>query len=275
MKLRIRRVLQVAWAFFLRDLKIEYSYKLGFVLQVFALFPPMFTFFFLSTAIEASSMPLLSSYGGDYFSFVLVGMALQSYMGLSLTSFSRRIRDAQLKGTLELIFSTPISPSLFLFSSFLFDFALNSLRVFLIFASSAVLLDVSLCWEQVMALALCYLLAMASFTSIGIMSASFVLIFKRGDPLAWLLGTSSSLFAGVYYPVAVLPSGLQWLAQALPSTHAIELMRQLLINNASTAELWPQLAALVGWTAISMPCALAVFKRALRRAREDSSLAHY
>ena len=39
---------------------------------------------------------------------------------------------------------------------------------------------------------------------IGILSASFAMVFKRGDPFGILLGTGSALFSGVFFPTQML-----------------------------------------------------------------------
>jgi len=56
--------------------------------------------------------------GGDYFSFVLIGIAFSDYLGVGLGSFAGTIREGQMLGTLEAMLVTPTRVhSIILFSS--------------------------------------------------------------------------------------------------------------------------------------------------------------
>ncbi len=93
-------------AFLHKDFINESSYKFSFVTQVFGIFIIALSFFFLSKLLGHTASPYLKSYGGDYFSFVLIGIALANYLQLSLRSFSTCIRNAQIMGTLEALLVT-------------------------------------------------------------------------------------------------------------------------------------------------------------------------
>jgi len=67
--------------------------------------------------------------GGDYFSFVLIGIAFSDYLGVGLGSFAGTIREGQMLGTLEAMLVTPTRVhSIILFSS-IWQFLLTSIRV--------------------------------------------------------------------------------------------------------------------------------------------------
>jgi ABC-2 type transport system permease protein len=58
-------------------------------------------FFFLSRLVGEGIAGQLEPYGGNYFSFVLIGVAFTDYLSVSLSSFAGQIRSAQMQGTLE------------------------------------------------------------------------------------------------------------------------------------------------------------------------------
>lgn len=89
------------YSFIKRDFQIEISYKLSFLFQFMGIFLSVITFYFISVMIGNSDIPSLEVYGGDYFSFVLIGIALELYIFTSITSFSSSIRNRQIMGTLE------------------------------------------------------------------------------------------------------------------------------------------------------------------------------
>ena len=76
--------------------------------------------------------------------------------------------------------------------------------------------------------------------------------------------TPMTLLCGVFYPVSQLPNGLQTLAQFLPLTHAIDLVRPLLGNKIPTNVLG-HLAVLLVYGAVSYYVALVLMRRRLSK----------
>jgi ABC-2 type transport system permease protein len=267
--------LRKASAFLRRDLIEESSYKLAFLLRVGGIFFQSFAFFFLSKLVGKGTVASLEPYGGDYFSFVLVGIAFSSYHQAALSGFSRTIREAQMKGTLEAVLLTQTGvPTIILCSSF-YRFIWSFLGVVLYLLVGIVVLGVKVGGANLLGVLVVLLLTIASFSGIGIISASFVMVFKKGDPLAFAFSGASFLLGGVFYPVAVLPSWLQKISYVLPIRHSLEGMRLCLLKQASFKIIAPSVIALLGFTAVLLPLGLFCFRRAVRRAKMDGSLTHY
>ncbi len=107
------------------------------------------------------------------------------------------------------------------------------------------------------------------------MAASFILIFKRGNPIAWVVNTSFGLLGGVYYPITVLPPWLQAISHFLPVTYAIRSMEMAVYQGSSIKELTQDIATLLAFSALLLPLSLLSFKFAIRKAKMDGSLVHY
>ena len=123
--------------------------------------------------------------------------------------------------------------------------------------------------------ALLFVLAILVFASLGILAASFVMVFKRGNPGAWLLSWLSWLLAGILYPVRVLPDWLRVVSAVLPITYAVDGIRSALLGAAPWAVLWPSLMALSVFALVLVPLSLAAFSAATRWARSAGTLAQY
>ena len=121
------------------------------------------------------------------------------------------------------------------------------------------------------------LLTVIAFSSLGIISASFIMIFKRGDPIAWLISSTSTLVGGVFYPISILPDWLQKLSYLFPITYSLDAIRLSLLQGYGFAnqEVTRDLAALVVFSVITLPVSLVIFRYAVRRAKKDGSLAYY
>jgi ABC-2 type transport system permease protein len=262
-------------AFLARDLRLELSYRFSFFLQIFGIFTSVFMFYFLAQLLGPTASPFLTEYGGNYFAFVLIGIAFSGYFGVGLNSFAASIRQAQTTGTLEAMLMTPTSVSIVVLSSALWDYMVVTFHVLVYLAVGGLFLGVDLSHSNLLAALVTLTLTVVSFSSIGIIAASFIMVLKRGDPVTWVFNSVSSLLGGVYYPVAILPGWLQFVAAFLPVTYALRAMRLSLLQGASITQLLPDLLVLIAFSAILLPLGLVVFRWAVYRAKIDGSLTYY
>ncbi|MBN1667099.1 MAG: ABC transporter permease, partial [Anaerolineales bacterium] len=271
----VRTMLRVALAFLRRDLRMEASYRLSFFLQFFNIFFSVAVFYFIAQLLGPAALPYLQAYGGDYFSFVLIGIAFAGYFNVGLSSFANSLRTAQTTGTLEAMLSTPTRLSTIILSSSQWSYFMTTVRVLVYLAVGSLLLGVNLENSNLFWSVCILLLTVVTFSSLGILAASFIMVLKRGDPVTWLFGTFSALLGGVYYPVEIMPAWLQWLSAFLPITYALRAMRLALLQGAGWQTLQLDLFVLAFFAVILLPLSLAAFRYAVRRARQDGSLAHY
>lgn len=267
--------LRLVMAFLRRDWLNEISYRFSFVLQFFGVFFSVAVYHFVAELFGDAAAAFLAPYGGDYFSFVLIGIAFSGYFGVGLSGFSSSLRQAQTTGTLEAMLTTPTRVSTIIINSSLWDYAFTTLRVLIFLFVGAVFLDVDLSGGNYPAAFLILILTIIAFSGLGILAASFIMVLKRGDPVTWVLNALATLLGGVYYPITVLPDWLQILSRLIPVTYALRAMRLALLQGASFAALLPDILALALFGALFLPLSLVAFRYAVQRARIDGSLTHY
>jgi len=266
----------VVCAFFRRDFQNQVSYRLSFVLQILGIFPIVLMFFFLSRLVDGNEISgVLRQYGGMYFPFVLIGISIQNYLTMAMNTFSASIRDSQLSGTLEAIMATPVSVPAFLAGSTAYSFVFNSFRILIYFGFGLLLFHFTLEWSRIPLGLLIMILTITAFSSLGIFSASFIIFFKKGDPVNWLVNVASWLLGGVYYPVAILPEWLQKIAFAIPMTHTLESFRLTLLGGQGLYDIRNHMLALLAWTVIGLPLSCFCFNYALNRSRRQGTIGHY
>jgi ABC-2 type transport system permease protein len=270
-------ILRKPLAFLKKDFLIETSYRFAFFLQFGGIFFSVVMFYFVSELIGDAPkvQSSLSDYGGNYFSFVLIGIAFSNFLAVGLGSFSAVIRSEQMIGTLEAMLVTPTRLSTVILSSSQWSFAFTSLRVGVYLLLGAVLFGVDFSNAEILPALTALLLTVIAFSSLGIISASFVMIFKRGDPIAWALSTSSTLIGGVYYPISILPDWLQTLSYLFPITYSLRAIRLSLLQGAGFSEVSSELLALVIFSIITIPISLIIFRYAVARAKKVGTLAYY
>ncbi len=120
----------------------------------------------------------------------------------------------------------------------------------------------------------CGFVAVLAFAGLGIISAGYSILFKRGNPAKWLVLGISGLVGGMMYPVSVLPGPLRYLARLIPATYSLEGMRAALLAGSGWRELWPSIAALLLFAAVLIPLSFLVFAWALRRTKVTGTLTH-
>lgn len=267
--------MSVAVAFLKRDFSLALSYRLSFLLQIFGIFLSVAVFYFLSQLFGNTLNPQLEKYGGDYFSFVLIGLAFTGYLGLSLSTFAESIREGQMMGTLEIMLLSPTRLSAILFSSSVWPYLLTTLHVVVYILVGALVFGFNVSQANVATAFVVMVLSITSFSSIGILSAAILLVVKKGDPVAWLFGGISNLLAGVYYPVTVLPDWLEPLSRFLPLTYSLDAMRLAVLKGSSIAEVRLDILALLGFSVVLTPLAFFVFQKALKWAKMEGSLIQY
>jgi ABC-2 type transport system permease protein len=212
-------------------------------------------------------------YGADYFSFALLGLATASLLRTVQTGCSGAVRNAQNDGSLEALLASPLAT--FHVVSLMAAFpTLNALvRALAFLALGAGLFGARLQLSP-LAFGVTLALALLAFAALGLLSAAFVLVFKRGDPFTYALDLVSYLLAGVLYPPDVLPPALRALAPLLPATHALHGLRAAALQGAGAATLWPSWAALAAFSVILWPLAALAVARARRHVEQAGTLPH-
>lgn len=260
-------------AFVLKGYTLERSYRPNFFARyVEALTGVVFVYFL--GKLFATPPAAVEAYGVDYFTFALVGTAFSQYFNIVFRQFALGLREEMLTGTVEPLLVTVTSPTLALLGGSLWT-VLEGLVILFFQLGLGWLLGARFGDANWAVALLVTLLALVSFSAWGIASAGFVLIFKKGDPIAWLVAGTTFIFGGVYFPVTLLPPWLRIISYLLPVTYALEAIRGALFLGSTLRELLLPLAALTAFMVVLLPVSLWLFRHAIGRARRDGSLAHY
>ncbi|NOZ69761.1 MAG: ABC transporter permease, partial [Deferribacteres bacterium] len=224
-------------AFVKKDFLAESSYKLSFIFRIFSVMTSLLSYYFIDKMFGHRVVGYLEEFGVNYFSYVLLSTAFFSYVGVGLGSFSGRIRSEQVQGTLEALLLTPTKVPTILFSMSLWNLLFATLNMLIYLIAGRYLFRISFDNVNILSAFVILILTILSFSSLGILSASFIMVFKRGNPVGWLISSLEGLIGGVYFPVAVLPVWVQFLAKFLPITYAIRAIELAVYRNYSLAQL--------------------------------------
>lgn len=275
------RALRKALAFVWKDFLIDVSYKSAFVLHLGGVVASVGIWFFLSGFLQDNlRTPIDSLTGGNLFAFILFGIAPLHYQQVSLRAFGARFREEQVTGTLEAMLVCPTRTPLVIFGSALFDFIFTSFSVVLY-----IVVGVAFSWFTARPIALhmsgllpaliIFVLMVAASVGIGVMSAAFVMYFKKGDVLVTLISSASALLGGVFFPTGALPDLARPFSRLLPISYTTDGVRRALLTGEGISDLLPEIQVLSLFAAVLLPVGLLIFRMALRGARRDGTLVQY
>jgi ABC-2 type transport system permease protein len=273
LKLLPRRI----FAFVARDFRLFVSYRMQFFLRIISILGVVTTLFFVSKIFAGFTDPQFSQWR-DPLATWLTGLAVLNYFMTGFSSLANSIRREQAQGTLESVLLTPINLPTMIVASSAWDFLETTFFSFLYLFFGRVFFGVQFRGSFFLAVVF-LLLTTLVLACLGILSASFALVFKRGDPFSLFLGAGSALFSGVFFPTQLLQtyagSKLASISLILPTTHGLDGIRQVLIEGRGFAQVTEPLFILAGFLIVLLPFSLWVFGRAVRRAKREGSLIQY
>jgi len=265
--------LRKAWAFLLRDFRIESGYKTSFLMRVVESIMLLGLFYFLSALIVPNGSPALARYGDKYLPFVIIGVAFARYFDLTLRMFSESMRQAQVTGCLDAMLSSQSGCVPIVLMSSLYSLISGGLQLVIILAAGRAFgirfgIDIP-------ATFLVFVLSILIFVSFGVLSAAMVVWLKKGDPVAWILSGAGAILGGAYFPIQVMPPWIQKISLLLPITYSLDALRLTMLRGYSIAMVAKPVSILAAMTAILLPATTLLFAGAVRRARKEGTLTEY
>jgi len=262
-------------AFIKKDFLIESSYKFAFVTRFLGVIITILGYFFIDRLFGSKMTPHLEAFGVTYFPYVLLSNAFFGYVGVGLSSFSQRISNEQVDGTLEAVLVTPTKITTMLVSMTLWNLIMATIDIAVYVAAGIFIFGIDFSNCNILSAMVIFLITILSFSGLGILSASFIIVFKRGNPIGWLIGGLEGLIGGVYFPITVLPGWLQLISYCFPITYAIRAIELAVYKGYGLDRLSFEIGMLIMLSIIILPLSFISFSRALRKARIEGTLSQY
>lgn len=273
-KLRARSASSMVSAFWRIDYVDEFSYPASFLLGELATFVPVVTSFFIGELTVGSENSEL--FGSDYFTFAVLGLAIAGVMQSALFGFGFSLQRAQERGTLETLLVEPVPWTLL-------PMAMNVWRVALGMANGALVLIMG--WvlgarynlRGLPTFLVLMVVGIFASQAIGILSASFLVLAKKSQPIIRLYTLAATILAGSVFSVDQLPPWLRVFSWMIPHTYVVTAAREQLMSDAGSFSIPVGVAlwALTGFAVIIGGGGLLLFRRTLEYARKMGMLSGY
>lgn len=270
-----------------RSLKLWTRFKLSFIFSLVAMLISVTTFFFVSILIGDGSKSALADYGGNYFSFVLVGLAFEFYATATLIDYLKSVRAIYWNNWMEMVVTSPFSIKSFLVSIMTFSYLYATIHVLLYFVVGIGVFGADIpATPHILLILLILGLSILAISGLGIMSASmFLLTDAKGatEPIGYVIGTLAGVFSGVFFPISMIPPWLRPIGYVLPHTYALEGLRKAILTPneiywGSLFEWWSMwniLFVLTVFSIILVPLGLWMFNKSIMHGEKTGTLARW
>ena len=180
-----------------------------------------------------------------FFSFLITGI-----------SFLRE----RSQGTMERLMATPVS-RLDVALGYLFGLSVFAiLQTLIIFFFTIYVLDVTYQGELWQILVFQLIIIVGS-VNLGIFTSTFARNEFQVIQFIPLIIMPQVFLGGMLWPVEQMPDYLQWLANALPLTYAVDGLREVMLAGKTLLDVWLDLAVLAGYTVITSILAALTIRR--------------
>ena len=263
-------------AIFKKDLFIAMSYRGAFVMEFITIIFGLFLVFLIANFIESRTNDASKEINEGYFYFVFWGLVSQDLMVKIVGASTRDLLNYKTSGILEELIQLPSAQITIILGSNLYPTFMSLIRIVLFLLIASFLLgDTFLNFSDVFYFLINLVLLLISFICIGLIAASYSLIFFRAGPIPIFFITFSIIFGSAYYPAEVLPYSLDNLSFLTPLSPALENFRMLSLDDFNVTEFYLNLLKILIFNLIFMAIALLSFKAAFKHAKKNGTFLHY
>lgn len=207
--------------------------------------------------------------------FVYVGWAMFSWLSQILWGPGTSLREQQVEGQLEALFVTPASRAAVLFGPAATSLLLAIWVFGVVGAVLRFVFGVPIGWTEAGRALAVIVVASPAIFGIGVLFSVGVLLFRQIEgPVQFVRGTFT-VFCGMSFPIALLPSWAHAVALALPPTYVIADLRRVLLAGSRLAPVLPDLLLLLGAGAALALAAVLALAGTERYARRGGSLGEH
>jgi ABC-2 type transport system permease protein len=186
---------------------------------------------------------------------VILTMTMVLFTGVAI------VRERE-RGNMELLIATPVSRSELMIGKVLPYAVIGLVQTTVVLLLGVWLFEVPVRGSVLDVYIAAVLLILANLT-LGLLISTKAQSQFQAMQMTFFVFLPSILLSGFMFPFAGMPRVVQWLAELLPLTHFLRLIRGVMLRGADLLALWPDVLALVAFTTIMMTLAILRFRKRL------------
>ena len=261
-----------------KDLLVFSRYRIFFVAIVFnPLYQGVIPAFLLGTAfaVGGRSLGLGETTGTENLAgFIFLGGVVSGLVATAFWAMAMGLRNEMDNGTLEPSWLTPTRRDTFLIGRALSGLVIFALSQVALFAIGIAFFDLRFSADIVLALP-AMVVAVVAMVGVAYFLGAAVLILREAN---FFIDTTNFLFgvlSGVAFPITLLPGVAQAFAYLLPTTYAVDILRQQALGARPLFDPALEHLALVAAAVLVFPLGRMTFNAAEHRLRVTGGLSQY
>ncbi|KRE84930.1 ABC transporter [Rhodanobacter sp. Soil772] len=189
----------------------------------------------------------------------LIGVILTMTMVLFTAIAIVRERE---RGNMELLIATPLTSAELMVGKVLPYVAIGLVQTSVILALGTWLFEVPIRGSVLDVYLASGLLILANL-ALGLLISTRAQSQFQAMQMTFFVFLPSILLSGFMFPFAGMPKLVQWLAEVLPLTHFLRLIRGVMLRGAGLGEMWGDVLALAAFVLVMMALAILRFRKRL------------
>ena len=165
-------------------------------------------------------------------------------------------------GNLELLITTPIHPLELMVGKLVPYIFVGLVQVTIILGLGRLVFNV-LFQGDLLSLVAVTLPFIAASLALGLLFSTLAATQMQAMQMTFFFLMPSILLSGFMFPYDAMPELAQYIAEILPATHFIRLIRGVFLRGADATQLWPDILWLLGFTVIMMAISTMRFRKSL------------
>ena len=182
-------------------------------------------------------------------------------MTLVLFTAVALVRERE-RGNLELLITTPIRPLELMVAKLVPYIFVGLVQVTIILGLGNLVFDVPF-QGKVLDLVAVTLPFIAASLTLGLLFSTLAATQMQAMQMTFFIVLPSVLLSGFMFPFDAMPRGAQYVAEILPATHFMRLIRGVFLRGAEASQLLPEIFWLLGFAAVVLAIATKRFRKTL------------
>ena len=259
--------LEKIYYFMKRDIISFSTYKTNIIILILTALFGALSFAYLGSI--ATMQSVLQMYHMNLTTYLLIGLAFNTYLGQTLTLVQKTINP----WSLEEVLVSPTSLTTFIVGSSLWSFIWSTGVVVIYLAIGVFIFGVALS-VNILGTIIVLALGIGTFTGFSMIGAGILILTKQGDPVTALITIATTLFGNVLFPPQVMPVALQAISYVVPQYYFFTCIR-LMLTGWTIQMILPDLIILVLMCAIIVPLGFGIYTWCLKTARKNGTLSWF
>jgi ABC-type multidrug transport system permease subunit len=259
--------LEKIYYFMKRDIISFSTYKTNIIILILTALFGALSFAYLGS--NATMQSVLQMYHMNLTTYLLIGLAFNTYLGQTLTLVQKTINP----WSLEEVLVSPTSLTTFIVGSSLWSFIWSTGVVVIYLAIGVFIFGVALS-VNILGTIIVLALGIGTFTGFSMIGAGILILTKQGDPVTALITIATTLFGNVLFPPQVMPVALQAISYVVPQYYFFTCIR-LMLTGWTIQMILPDLIILVLMCAIIVPLGYGIYTWCLKTARKNGTLSWF